>query len=267
MAHDHIREHHRRAIDKVTAHFAAKPEFLAVIAGGSVAKGLARDDSDIDLMLVVTDEEFALWQERGDFYYYSQDFTDYEGGYIDAKVFNLAFMKDVAENGSEPARSAFLSCFVTHAKIDGLEELIAKIVTYPEADRQSKIESFYSQVMLLGHFFVREAVKRGDPYLLSHSASDLALYGSRLILAHNRIIYPYHKWLTTALEKAPEKPEGFVDLMKAVVENPGAESALAFTEAITNFRDWGLDFKGAVNRFIKDNEWNWRDGRPPLEDC
>ena len=53
-----IRAHHQRGIDRLTDAYRADPRFLALIIGGSVAKGFARHDSDVDFLIVATDEEF-----------------------------------------------------------------------------------------------------------------------------------------------------------------------------------------------------------------
>ena len=55
-----------------------------------------------------------------------------------------------------------------------------------------------------------EAIKRNDKYLLTRAVGDLVLYGGRLILAHNEVLYPYHKFLMTELERAPEKPDDLI---------------------------------------------------------
>ncbi len=261
-----IRPHHQHTIDLLTERFRDDPRFSALVIGGSVVKGRARDDSDVDVLFVATDEEYAVRRAAGDICYYSQEFCDYPGGYVDGKFVDLQFVRDVADHGSEPARSAFIGAFAAYSRIDGLDELIEQARTYPEHERAEKIEAFYAQVELLGRFFVAEAAKRGDAYLMAHSTADLVLYGARLVLAHNRIIYPYHKWLMTEVARAPEKPDAFEDLAAAVLAQPGPETALRFCEAIERWRDWGIGFGRAVSRFIEDNEWNWRDGRPPVED-
>jgi hypothetical protein len=125
--------------------------------------------------------------------------------------------------------------------------------------------AFFSQVVTL-NWFVREAAKRADPYLLAWACSNLVLYGGRLILAHNRILVPYHKWFMYELRRAPDRPADLVEHAEALLARPGKESAQAFRNSVVEFRDWGLTMQQAVARFIIENEWNWREGRPPLSD-
>jgi predicted nucleotidyltransferase len=78
-------DHHRRTIDRAAAHFRTVPEVLAVIVGGSVARGTARPDSDVDLILVTTASEFARRTRENAYGDVSRDFHDHEGGYVDLK--------------------------------------------------------------------------------------------------------------------------------------------------------------------------------------
>src|SRR5687768_522722 len=91
--------HHHATIEHVTAHFRADPRYLALIIGGSVVKGLARPDSDVDVMLVTTDDEYARLSQQHDLTFYRDDLSTYEGGFVDGKFLNHSFLLDAAERG------------------------------------------------------------------------------------------------------------------------------------------------------------------------
>lgn len=107
-----MHEHHREAIRRWAEAAADDDEVLAVVVAGSLTKGYGRADSDVDGFLVVTDEAFDRRQASGDLGFFSTDLCDYEGGYIDAKYVDRAFLEAVVERGSEPARSAFVGAMV-----------------------------------------------------------------------------------------------------------------------------------------------------------
>jgi len=262
----HLRPHHRQAVDNLVSLFEHDPRYLAIIIGGSVAKGIARENSDVDLMIICTDEEYARRAEANDFWYWAgKEVAGYEGGYFDGKYVDLKFIEDCADHGSETARSAFVGAFLAYSHLPGLEETLARIPLYPEHERAEKLKSFVCQVMLLG-WFISEAEKREDKYLLTWATSSLTLFGGRVILAHNRILFPYHKWLMKRVEEAPEKPENFMELTRALLENPTYPNAKAYCDAITTWQDWGIPWKESVSRFMMDAEWNWREHRAPLTD-
>lgn len=259
-------EHHEKTIARLVERFSGDPLYPALIVGGSVAKGRARPDSDVDIILITTDEEWSRRQASGDMWFASNETVGDRQVFVDGKVFGLAFLEEVAANGSEPARAAFACAYPAYSRIPGLEPLISRILKYPESDRVSKMRSFYSQVTLLGRFFVGEAAKRGDRYLMSHAVADLVLFGCRLVLAYNRILYPYHKWLMWEVERAPDKPEGFMGLIRDVLDRPGVETAEAFCRGLEGWHDWNVNIEQAVNCFMIDSEWNWRFGIAPVYD-
>ena len=52
-------KHHEESIQNLIAYFSDDQSVLAIILGGSVAKGIERADSDIDAAVVVTDQYYT----------------------------------------------------------------------------------------------------------------------------------------------------------------------------------------------------------------
>jgi predicted nucleotidyltransferase len=257
--------HHQRAIQRLVALFQDDPRFPALLVAGSVAKGRARPDSDIDILLVASDEEYARRAARQDFWYLNREICDYPGGYVDGKIIDLQFLEEAAEHGSEPARAAFVGTFPAYSRLPQLETLLSRIPVYQEQEHQEKVRAFYSQVLLLT-WFIGEAEKRNDAYLLTHAVADLVLFGGRLILAHNRILYPSHKWFLYEVQRAEHKPVQFLEQIDGLLRYPSKARAREFADSISAFHDWGVTYEQAVVRFMQDSEWNWRTGRVPLSD-
>lgn len=260
-----IRAHHQQAIDALTAHFKQDPTVLAVIIGGSVAHGFAREDSDIDFMLVVDDERYKKAEETGQFFDFRTEFTPYPGGYSDGKLITIAYLREAAAKASDPTRFAFQDAFVTYSKDPQIEKLVAEIATYPEDKHEARIKSFHAQVQAF-QWFAGEADKRQDPYLMLKMAADMSLFACRLILTHNKIIYPYHKWLMTIVAKAADKPADFMEKVQALVAKPSKENADALAKCVLEYRDWGVNPNDWANRFFEDVEWTWRNGRPDIHE-
>ncbi len=258
--------HHQRTVDRLTAHFQDDPAFLALIIGGSTVKGLARPDSDVDFMVIATPEEYARRAQNNDFGIFSFDFTDYEGGYVDGKVMDIAFLRDVDDHGSEPARSAFNHAIIAFSRDPEINDLVTRIPVYPEDSHSTKIKRFYAQVQA-HQWFVGEAEKRGDAYLMTHAVAQLVLFGGRMILAHNRMLYPFHKWFMTILRRAPDKPDNLMTLIDELLAEPSKARADAFCECLFGFTEWEIPPEGWGVRFMHDSEWTWRNGNyPAIED-
>ncbi len=260
-----MRPHHDRAVRKLADHISKEEGFLAVIVGGSVAKGVESEYADIDVMLVVTDEVYEERKEGNGLLYFSTDFCDYPGGYVDGKIVNLDYLKEAAERGNEPTRAAFTGAVVAYSAIPGLDDLVSKIPVYQTGEQREKIRSFRAQFDC-AHWYLGEAIKRDDKYLLAHAVSSLVLYGGRLILAHNQILYPYHKLFMGELERAPDKPANLMELLQALLDDPTAENAKAFHDAVIGFRQWDESPELWPVRFVKDTELAWLENRAYIGD-
>jgi hypothetical protein len=253
-------------MERVVARFRNDERFLALLLGGSVVHGLATETSDVDILLVATEEEYALRQQTGELSYYDTEDCDYPGGYVDGKILDVSFLREAADHGSEPARAAFKGVVLGFSRLPELPDLLRRIPAYPEAERAEKIRAFYGQVQLLARYFIPEAEKRRDPYLLLQSAANLCLYSSRLVLAENRVLFPSHKRLMETVAVVPDQPEHFQERIAALLAQPGTATAQDVLTCVEAYRDWGITFRQAVVRYTQDTEWRWRTSRPDLAD-
>lgn len=260
-----IREHHQQAIDRLVDTYQDDPRFRALIIGGSVAKGFARDDSDVDFLIVATDDVFAECRSARDLFINRRDLCDYDGGYVDGKIVNFQFLQDLALKGNEPSRAAFEGAFCAFSHIPDLEVLIRRIPVYPEAGHEDRIKAFYSMAFIQ-HWLFHEAERHGNRYTLNRAVSQLTLYSGRLILAHNRKLFPYHKWFYRALESVPEKPVDFMMHFDALLDEPYGQHATELFESIRSYRDWGVSDIDVYTWFMTDVEWSWMSGQTPMED-
>lgn len=260
--------HHQQTIDRLTAEYQDNPNFPALIIGGSVAKGWARPDSDVDFLIVTTEAEFDRRRRSstpGDLFINRKDLCDYEGGYVDGKIISVSFLEKLAQSGNEPSRAAFNSAFLAYSHIPELETLIKKIPVYPEAKRDERMRAFYCMAFM-GRWLMNEASRHNNPYTITRAASQLSLYAGRLILAHNRTLYPFHKWLMHALESVDEKPAELVEHMHTLLKDPSPENADALFEEVKAFVDLGVTDLEAYTWFMTEVEWSWMNGATPMED-
>ncbi len=260
-----IYPHHQRAIERLIDRFKDDASFLALLIGGSLVKGYGNESSDVDFMLIATDEEYARRLPDRALTFYATDLCDYPGGYVDGKIVNVAFLEEVADRGSEPARSAFENVIVAYSQVPQLADLLQRITAYPEAGHAEKIRSFYAQLLAM-QWYVGEAEKRDNRYLMMHVVSELVLFGGRLILAHNRLLYPYHKWFLRRLQDAPQKPDDLMQLIDQLLDEPTKANADRFCEAILNFTAWPAPPEGWPARFMEDTEWAWRYSKAAVAD-
>jgi hypothetical protein len=257
--------HHEAAIARVIARFRDEPGVLAILLAGSLAHGTATGNSDVDIMLVVSDEELAERRAANTTAFSDTPLANYPNGYIDVKYVSPGYLDEVAARGSEPSRFAFKGATVLFSRIEGLEGRLGAASRYPVEVQQDRIIRFAAQLEAWT-WMAGEAERKENPYLLAAAVSRVALFGGRMILAQNRMLYPFHKWFLRSLEAAPEKPEGLVELIRSATSAPSADGARAICEAVLGFSEWQRGEIDWPNHFIHDTEQAWLRDAAAVED-
>jgi len=249
----------------VTAHFLKDPDVLGLILCGSLAHGFCSAESDVDVMIVVSDAEHDERLRTGRSCFFSRELCTYAAGYVDGKYVSEDFLRAVNEKGSEPARFAFKDARILFSTAPALPELLAQVARYPSAEKASRIHRFQAQFQAWS-WFASEALKREDAYLLQTAASKLCLFGGRIVLAHNELLYPYHKWFLRTLAGAPEKPAGLLPALERLAAAPSAESVKGFSTLIRGFLPWEIDPIGWGAEFQAESELSWLRGAAPVDE-
>ena len=257
--------HHRQAIERVTEHFRGDPEVQALLLGGSIAHGFESPESDVDLLIVVSDRDYEARLQSGALQFWTAEGCDWQGGYAEGKYVGPAFLARVAASGSEPARFAFQDARVLLSRLEGLDELLAAIARYPSEGKAARIARFQAQFEAW-HWYAHEGLKRGDRYLLGMALAKTVLFGGRMVLAHNERLYPYHKWFLRVLEEAPDRPPDLLERIAAVHAEPSQASLLALWATVKNFRAWEGGERPWPLQFLLDSELNWQGGATPVDD-
>jgi len=262
-----MRKHHKQSIENLICEIQKDENFLAVLLSGSIAKGTEKEFSDIDVYLVVTDENFKERMKNDDTSYSNSAVCTYPGGYIDGKIIDMNFLISAADHGSEPTRASFEGSYAVWSRIDGIDEIIRRIQTIDDDERERKMDSFYAQVRLWREYFYQEGVKKNNPYLIRRSVLETVFYASRYILEQNHLLFPCHKDLMAQINKAENKPEDYAARVVALIESPDNEKMEAFFKSFCDWAGPRMRFAKALSIFVRDSEWNWLDSVPPLSDC
>jgi hypothetical protein len=257
--------HHTQSIENATQYFRQQPEVLALLLGGSIAHGFATAVSDVDVMILVSDEEYAKRLQNEGAHFFNRELCTYPEGYVDGKYLTPTFLEQVEARGSEPARFAFKDACVLFSSIDGLSKTIESIVRYPVEQKTERTQRFYAQLQAW-HWYAGEALKHQNPYLLNLSINKLILFSGRMILAHNDLLFPYHKWFLRVLEHAHEKPADLMSQIEGLIAHPDQSTIDRYVDTIKEFQPWGVPDKGWPNQFMIDSEWNWINGQPSIDD-
>jgi predicted nucleotidyltransferase len=257
--------HHIESIARVRDYFAAIPETQALLLVGSIAHGFESPASDIDIMILVSAEEHERRIQTGTLQFFNRELCTYAEGYVDGKYTSVGFLERVAQKGSEPARFAFAGAQVLFSHVPELDELLKRITTYPRGDKLKRIRRFYAQFEAWA-WYVGEALRLGNRYLLGVAVSKLVLFGGRLILAHNEALYPYHKWFLRVLADVNDQPAGLLTHTEALLRSPDPNTFRTYYDCVKDFRQWEANETGWANQFMLDSELNWLAGDAPIDD-
>lgn len=256
--------HHDQTIERVRAHFSAQSEVKALLLVGSLAHGFASEGSDVDIAILVSDEEYERRRAADELLFLSFELSTYAGGYVDGKYVSPSFLDAVEARGSEPARYAFAHAHVLFSKKDGVGEQLERIARYPRAGKELRMRRFHAQLEAWS-WYTTQAARHDNPYLLGLAVSKLSLFAGRLVLAHNELLYPFHKWFLRVLEQAPHKPSGLVQSIEALTRAPSAAAATALYEQVRDFHPWPRDERWSAH-FLRDTELSWLTAEAPIED-
>lgn len=254
-------KHHEESLKVLEGLFRDREEVIALVFGGSVAKGMERPDSDLDAMVIVTPEyyEQCLKENRTA---ECLDGCTYEGGYFDIKYMTKEYLKAAAEKGSEPTRNSFISSRVLFSSDPEIEGLVARIPVFQEQEMEEKQLSFYSDLQLNYNYFLKCC--NPDGYMKLRVASEIVYCLYRLVLQENKVLFPCNRRLEATVAGLANIPEGFMELCKELMEKmdiPSADRAVEAYLAWTSY-DYPKDMNICCSQYCMDFEKWWLYPRP-----
>ncbi|GAA2103591.1 hypothetical protein GCM10009841_20830 [Microlunatus panaciterrae] len=259
-------QHHERAVETYVERARSVESNLAVVIGGSVARGTERPDSDVDLYLLVTEEEFAAAGRNRRLSYVETEGADYDGGYFDIKLVTLPYLTQAAERGDDPVRASFIGARVVWSRVDDLEERLARIRTVPSEVWAPRMASFLSQLRLYGGYFLPQGAKDDqNDYLRHHAAVHLVGAAGRALLAYNRVLFRGPKYLAAQVAELNDKPAGYEAAARLVLAQPTEASGRELMRLMESFTEWPWVPAESLSTFVQDNELAWLNGTLPPE--
>jgi predicted nucleotidyltransferase len=257
--------HHDRAIERYLARTTTDPEVLGVLLTGSLATRSERADSDIDLVVVVTDDTWREAVATDRIMFVDRDEVGYEGGYFDVKLATLDQLTAAAERADDPARSSLGNAEVRYDQGFDLESIVRRITEGAPPDRQDLTASFVAQARLHGEYFLAHGVQHDDAFLAAHAATHLGLAAGRALLADAGTLYPGPKDLMATLRALPDPGARFAAAITEVARVPSRGSARALLDLVEQHLGSTLPEAATLSRFVMDNELAWFRRIPPPE--
>lgn len=255
--------HHREAVKELISIFREKEGVIALVFGGSVAKHMEREDSDIDAMVIVT-EEFYEKKRKVNCIAECISMGDcaYPGGYFDVKYMTKDYIRDAAEKGSEPTRNSFIGSHVLFSADEEVTELVRRIPVFQKQEFEEKMLSFFSNLQLNYNYFWKAC--RPEGYMKLKVASEIVYSLYRMVLQENEILFPCNRRLEQFVKLAPDQPEHLVEYCEEfcrTLEDDPLDKALEAWKAWTHYQ-YPTDSAVCQSRYCDDFEQWWRVPRP-----
>ena len=255
-------QHHMESVERMKDYFAGTEGMIALVLGGSVAKGNERPDSDLDALVILTPEAYEKKAEAGKTAECVFGHCTYPGGYFDVKYMTKDYIRAAAERGSEPTRNSFVGARVLWSSDPEIDALIPRIGVFPEWERADKMLSFYGDYLLNHDYFLKACKPEG--YMRLHAVGEVVYSIYRMILQENGILFTCNRRLEETVAAAPRKPERIVELGRAAVQTQGDAETDAFAKAYFEWTSWEFprDYSIPQARYVADFEQWWYRPRP-----
>jgi hypothetical protein len=250
-------KHHQESIGNMIAHYGKNPEIIALFLVGSVATGTERPDSDLDCVAVVSTEYFEEKKKSGDEHESCFGKCTYEGGYFDIHYMTRQYMKELAENGSEPMRNMFTDACVLYCNESGLPEIVANIPIFQKKEKAFKQLRFYCTFKQFYLYYWVCCKPVG--FMRDHIANGMVYNLYRLILIENEILFPSVRKLETFVINTSNKPSGIVEKCRKFMTTLTDEDALVLIESYESWTSYNYpdpkNFQFIANNYF--NPWEY----------
>jgi len=258
-------KHHEKSIEYMKEYF-REHGAIAFILTGSVAKGTARIDSDLDCMVIVSEEEYAEKEKHNATTEIIDGLCAYEGGYFDVKYMTKEYLKDLAAKGSEPARNGFTKARILFCNDVEIEDIMPRIPVFQKKEKEEKLLSFYSNFWLNYHYFLKSCSI--DGYMKLHTISEIIYSIYRMALQENEILFDCNRRLEQQVETISEKTAELVKAGRKLESSQSIQDADIFVDKYMEITTYVPPENIAVvlTRYSKDfQEW-WREPGPNIKE-
>lgn len=259
-------KHHEESLQNLIDYFKQKQEVIALVLGGSVAKGCEREDSDLDVMVIIDDLEYEKKVASNTVAETIKGHCTYEGGYFDIKYMTKNYLLKATQCGSEPTRNSFLKSRVLFSNDEEIDSIVARIPIFQEAEYDKKMLSFYSDFWLNYNYFWKSCPI--DGYMKLRVASEIIYCIYRMILQQNRILFPCNRNMELFVENSSDKPYNIVRLAREFIKNMDNESCEDFVNSFLAWTTYDVpeDASVLLGTYVKDFEQWWQESRPLISE-
>lgn len=128
-------ESRKELVEKLLDTYRTDESVLGIVQIGSTVKGYDDEHSDVDLVLVVTEEKYAMLEKTFQKVIQAEDY--------DLKFTTINKLQDTRNSKSDEDHWGFQDSIVLFDKTNSLEDLVKGITSYDMASRPERLNRYY----------------------------------------------------------------------------------------------------------------------------
>jgi predicted nucleotidyltransferase len=204
----------KKTIEMIKKDAEKYPYILGIILIGSLAKNTENENSDVDIIVIVNDEEFENRRKTKNYFCGTIFEQSNYPVYIDGKIVNKDYLKRIWSEGNECVKNTFSKIQLLYSCDTEISETINNFDKINH-NKNENIRKFYA---LMKSYKFKANDDIDNILQIKHGIFNSVFFACRLVLEHNDIYYPCVKNMEKELMQCKYKPENFIENMHKVLE-------------------------------------------------
>lgn len=240
-------------IDKIIEFAGNNKDILAVLLCGSIADGTGTDNSDVDVIVITTDDSFQKNRLNKEYFWGSDFDSNAFPVEVDGKILPESFLYDVWKNGSENIQSTLSKAKLIYSK-DNILNFTVPAGEMSDNYKTEQIRKFYS--MMKSSRFGYDKTN-GNIFYLHKLIHDTIYYACRLVLTYNGRYFPCVKNVLKEISQCKAVPDNFEDRINKLLSTYSESDLEDFYQTVDLFiQDYHFDNK-IRKGYVIENELFW----------
>jgi predicted nucleotidyltransferase len=207
-------ESRKELVEKLLDTYRTDEAVLGIVQVGSTVKGYDDEYSDVDLVLVVTEDKYAMLEKNFQKVIHAEEY--------DLKFTTVDMLLDIKNSKSDEDHWDFQKAIVLFDKTNSVEEALREIVSYDAGSRLERLKRYYRGYWenTLNSLNCLEHNNRGAARIYSAIAIQELI---RLLFNLNGKWAPRTQWAFKEISFLHRKPANLEGQIQSILEEPDSE--------------------------------------------
>jgi predicted nucleotidyltransferase len=207
-------ESKKKVVENLLGTYKTDEAVLGIIQVGSTAKGYDDEYSDVDLVLVVNEDKYAMLEKNFQKIIHTEEY--------DLRFTTVDMLRDTKNSKSDEDHWDFQNSIVLFDKTNTLEEALREITRYDTASRLERLKRYY-----LGYW---ENTLNSLSCLEHNNRGAARIYVAIAIQELTRLLFnlnerwaPRTQWALKEISFLHRKPANLESQIQSILEEPDSE--------------------------------------------